>query len=66
VTLRYNTERPETIEVGANVLAGTKPENILEKAKIMINARRDWINPFGDGKAGNRIVNFITNSKKHT
>jgi UDP-N-acetylglucosamine 2-epimerase (non-hydrolysing) len=65
VTLRYNTERPETIEVGANVLAGTKPENILEKAKIMINTRRDWTNPFGDGKAGNRIVNLITNSKKH-
>jgi len=43
------------------VLAGTKPESILEKAKIMINTRRDWINPFGDGKAGNRIVNFITN-----
>jgi len=26
VTLRYNTERPETIEVGANVLAGTEPK----------------------------------------
>jgi len=60
VTLRYNTERPETIEVGANVLAGTEPKEILEKAKIMINAKRDWENPFGDGKAAVRIVSIIS------
>jgi UDP-N-acetylglucosamine 2-epimerase (non-hydrolysing) len=59
VTLRYNTERPETIEVGANVLAGTEPKEILEKAKIMINVKRNWKNPFGDGKAAVRIVNII-------
>jgi UDP-N-acetylglucosamine 2-epimerase (non-hydrolysing) len=29
VTLRENTERPETIDVGANVLAGTDPDRIL-------------------------------------
>lgn len=28
VTLRYNTERPETIEVGSNVVAGTIPSEI--------------------------------------
>lgn len=28
VTLRYNTERPETITAGGNVLAGTKQEDI--------------------------------------
>ena len=33
VTLRDNTERPETIEVGSNMLAGTSPERILEAAK---------------------------------
>ncbi|MCC6019030.1 MAG: UDP-N-acetylglucosamine 2-epimerase (non-hydrolyzing) [Candidatus Verstraetearchaeota archaeon] len=60
VTLRYNTERPETLEVGANVLAGTEPKEILEKAKIMINAKRDWENPFGDGRAANRIINIIS------
>ncbi|MCR6623613.1 MAG: UDP-N-acetylglucosamine 2-epimerase (non-hydrolyzing) [archaeon YNP-LCB-024-027] len=64
ITLRYNTERPETLEVGANVLAGTEPKKILEKAKIMINAKRDWENPFGDGKASNRIINII-NEIKH-
>ena len=60
VTLRYNTERPETIDVGANILAGTEPNNILEKAKIMIDANRNWRNPFGDGKAAERIVNIIS------
>jgi UDP-N-acetylglucosamine 2-epimerase (non-hydrolysing) len=60
VTLRYNTERPETIEVGANILAGTEPKEILEKARIMIDAKRDWENPFGDGKAAVRIVSIIS------
>ena len=60
VTLRYNTERPETLEVGANVLAGTEPKEILKKAKIMIDAKRDWENPFGDGRAANRIINIIS------
>ena len=59
VTLRDNTERPETIEVGANILAGTDPKNILEKAKLMINSGRMWPNPFGDGRAAERIVDII-------
>ena len=35
VTLRDNTERPETLDVGSNMLAGTSPSKILEAAKIM-------------------------------
>lgn len=34
VTLRHNTERPETLEVGSNVLAGTEPDEIVKKASI--------------------------------
>ncbi|MEM5777294.1 MAG: UDP-N-acetylglucosamine 2-epimerase, partial [Candidatus Aenigmatarchaeota archaeon] len=60
VTLRYNTERPETVEVGANIVAGTDPERIMECAKLMLGKRRDWENPFGDGTSGRRIVNIIT------
>nr|MDO8100886.1 UDP-N-acetylglucosamine 2-epimerase (non-hydrolyzing) [Candidatus Njordarchaeota archaeon] len=59
VTLRYNTERPETLEVGANTLAGTEPEQILEKTKIMLNVERNWENPFGDGTAGSKIINTL-------
>lgn len=62
VTLRYSTERPETIEVQANTLAGTDPNTVLEKAKEMVNRRREWINPFGDGNAGRRIINILKNT----
>jgi len=59
VTLRDNTERPETLEVGANILAGIKPDKILESVNKMINKERDWENPFGDGNAGRKIVSII-------
>jgi len=59
VTLRNNTERPETVDVGANVLAGTEPSLILEKVKIMLEVKSNWPNPFGDGKASNRIVQIL-------
>ncbi len=59
VTLRDNTERPETLEVGANILAGVSPGKIMECIRIMLDRTNDWQNPFGDGKAGERIVNII-------
>jgi UDP-N-acetylglucosamine 2-epimerase (non-hydrolysing) len=59
VTLRDNTERPETIEVGANVLAGASPEKILKCSKAMLGKKNNWENPFGDGKAAEKIVDII-------
>jgi UDP-N-acetylglucosamine 2-epimerase (non-hydrolysing) len=56
VTLRDNTERPETVEVGANVLAGADSDRILECSKIMVRRQNRWENPFGDGRAGTKIV----------
>lgn len=61
VTLRDNTERPETIDVESNTLAGTNPERILDSVKKMIEVTNDWENPFGDGKAGERIVEVLEN-----
>ena len=60
VTLRDNTERPETIEVGANILAGAASDNILESVRLMLDKKNDWQNPFGDGKAAERIVSIVT------
>jgi UDP-N-acetylglucosamine 2-epimerase (non-hydrolysing) len=59
VTLRYNTERPETLEVGSNVLAGTNPVEILQKTDHMLKVERNWTNPFGDGKAGEKMVQIL-------
>jgi len=59
VTLRDNTERPESVDVGANMLAGADPERILAAARAMVARPRDWPNPFGDGRAGARIVDAL-------
>jgi UDP-N-acetylglucosamine 2-epimerase (non-hydrolysing) len=59
VTLRDNTERPETIEVGSNVLAGANPIDIVKGAKLMLNKERNWRNPFGDGSAGVKVVEVL-------
>jgi UDP-N-acetylglucosamine 2-epimerase (non-hydrolysing) len=59
VTLRDNTERPETLEVGSNILAGAVPDKILECTKMMLVRENNWRNPFGDGKAGRRITKII-------
>ncbi len=59
VTLRHNTERPETLDVGSNVLAGVDPDGIVEKAEQMLDVKGDWLNPFGDGRAGARITGIL-------
>jgi UDP-N-acetylglucosamine 2-epimerase (non-hydrolysing) len=56
VTLRENTERPETIDVGSNVLAGTNVEKIFTAVLNMIDMPRTWDNPFGNGDAARHII----------
>jgi UDP-N-acetylglucosamine 2-epimerase (non-hydrolysing) len=59
VTLRDNTERPETLEVGSNVLAGTRSDKIVDGVKLMLGKKNDWMNPFGDGQAAKRIIEIL-------
>lgn len=59
VTLRDNTERPETINVGSNILVGANAEKILGGAKSMLSRGNGWKNPFGDGQTGKYIINSI-------
>ncbi|MBC8394656.1 MAG: UDP-N-acetylglucosamine 2-epimerase (non-hydrolyzing) [Deltaproteobacteria bacterium] len=61
VTLRQNTERPETIETGANYIAGTEPESILKGTQIMLNKASDWSNPFGKN-ASQKIIDIVENT----
>lgn len=64
VTLRENTEWVETLELGCNTLAGTNPEHILKAAQKMVNLKRNWNNPFGNGKAAEKIVKIIISKLK--
>ena len=60
VTLRDNTERPETVDVGANILSGVEPESILKAADAMLRKSPHWKNPFGDGTASLNIIQVIS------
>ena len=60
VTLRDNTERPETITLGCNKLAGVEPESVVAATKEMISKTRDWTSPYGDGKTAERIIEVVT------
>ncbi|GBF35908.1 non-hydrolyzing UDP-N-acetylglucosamine 2-epimerase [Methanofervidicoccus abyssi] len=62
ITLRKNTERPETLEVGSNILVDIERENILEAVDSMLRRNRNWENPFGDGRSGERIVKILSES----
>jgi len=59
VTLRENTERPETVKVGANVIAGWHSEEIAKQAEEMLASPKKWKQPFGDGTAGKKIVGIL-------
>ncbi len=59
VTLRNNTERPETVAVGSNIIAGTDPEGIVKASTKMFKSKRKWKNPLGDGKSAERILKVL-------
>jgi UDP-N-acetylglucosamine 2-epimerase (non-hydrolysing) len=56
VTIRENTERPVTVEMGSNILAGTSKEGILDSYGKSLNGRaKSRTIPKWDGKASERI-----------
>jgi UDP-N-acetylglucosamine 2-epimerase (non-hydrolysing) len=62
VTLRENTERPETLRAGSNVIAGVAAQDIARASVRMAPAKRNWKNPFGDGNASQRILKILLES----
>jgi len=63
VTIRDNTERPITVELGTNVLAGTSTEAILAAYRESLAKReRAQLPPLWDGKAAQRIWQVLTQS----
>lgn len=65
LVLRDTTERPEGIEAGTLELVGTDEEQVYARAKALLNDSALYCrmsqaaNPYGDGKASERIVDAI-------
>lgn len=65
LVLREVTERPEAVEAGTAQLVGTRPEKIIERTIELLEDDREYermskaLNPYGDGKASERIVSRI-------
>lgn len=65
LVLRDTTERPEGIEAGTLELVGTDEEMVYERTKVLLSDKETYesmsraANPYGDGKASERIVNAI-------
>ena len=65
LVMRDTTERPEAVEAGTVILVGTNKEKIIKECLDLLNNKERYQqmsalhNPYGDGKACERIVNFI-------
>jgi UDP-N-acetylglucosamine 2-epimerase len=66
LVLREVTERPEGVEAGVAILVGTDSARILEEGSRILARGQDqaspepFPNPYGDGRAGERIVDIIS------
>ncbi|MDO5815101.1 MAG: UDP-N-acetylglucosamine 2-epimerase (non-hydrolyzing) [Methanobrevibacter sp.] len=65
LTLRYNTERPETVTAGGNILVGSDKDVILENANKILNDKefaekmKNAENPYGMGDSAKLTVDAI-------
>jgi UDP-N-acetylglucosamine 2-epimerase (non-hydrolysing) len=72
LVLRRVTERREAIEAGTALLVGTDPERIVAETSRLLDDRElhaemaRAVNPFGDGKAAERIVEGLINFSRGT
>ncbi|MGC9527714.1 MAG: non-hydrolyzing UDP-N-acetylglucosamine 2-epimerase [Limnospira sp.] len=72
LVLRKTTERPEAIAAGTAQLVGTDPEDILAAASSLLadpdayQKMATAVNPFGDGRAAERIVREVENYQQLT
>lgn len=65
LVMRETTERPEAVEAGTVILVGTNKELIVKEANSLLNNTERYQkmtelhNPYGDGHACSRIVEFM-------
>jgi UDP-N-acetylglucosamine 2-epimerase (non-hydrolysing) len=62
-TLRDNTERPVTVELGTNTLLGLAPERIAEVLALLGGEREPASVPLWDGEAGQRIAAVLAEAE---
>jgi len=65
LTLRYNTERPETVTAGGNILVGSNKRAIIENARKILDDEefadkmKSAKNPYGMGNSAELMINII-------
>lgn len=68
LVMRNTTERPEAVEAGTVILVGTDSQKIVSEAEKLLNNDEEYNkmkqkhNPYGDGKASQRIREFLENT----
>lgn len=67
LVMRETTERPEAVTAGTVILVGTDTGKIVEETKLLLHNQEKYNrmsalhNPYGDGKACERIVDYMEN-----
>lgn len=67
LVMRDTTERPEAVKVGTVLLVGTDTNKIINEATKLLKNKEQYVamsalhNPYGDGKASAKIVDYIEN-----
>lgn len=65
LVMRDTTERPEAVDAGTVILVGTNKEVIVKEALDLLNNQERYNtmsglhNPYGDGKASKRVIDFL-------
>jgi len=71
ITVRDRTEWTETVEMGVNQIAGSDPKRIIQAIITVQEEYKEMkkkfkANPFGDGKASEKIVEILRNRCSRT
>ncbi len=70
IVMRDTTERPEAVEAGTVILAGTETETMASAAERLLydaafyDKMAHAVNPYGDGKASARIAEIVATGKE--
>ena len=59
ITIRNSTERPETLEIGCNILSKLQDNMVYKHAMKILNRNIKWKNPYGNGNAALKSYNII-------